>query len=104
MAVARIRDGWFAQFGTTGPPGPTDVDVDYIRFVPYDELPPTLGPLTIKRDGAYLILCWSNAARPGIGRLQTADSITGPWVDAADQTNPQIITLTASSRFFRLIE
>ena len=45
-----------------------------------------------------LILSWS-----GVGLLETAENITGPWSSAGvDQTNPQVITPSGPKRFYRL--
>lgn len=38
----------------------------------------------------------------GDGTLQTAPAVTGPWTDAFEQINPQMLSMTNSAEFFRL--
>jgi hypothetical protein len=38
----------------------------------------------------------------GGGTLQSAPAVTGPWNDAADQSNPQVLSTTNAAEFYRL--
>ncbi|HZI33414.1 MAG TPA: hypothetical protein VFF11_13825, partial [Candidatus Binatia bacterium] len=38
----------------------------------------------------------------GGGTLQNAPAVTGPWTDAADQSNPQALSTTNAAEFYRL--
>lgn len=48
-------------------------------------------------QGGNLSVSWS-----GTGKLQEADVVTGPWNDAANQTNPQTVTVTGKAKFYRI--
>jgi hypothetical protein len=48
-------------------------------------------------QGNNLVLAWS-----GAGKLQQADRVTGPWTDAASQSNPQNVPAAGAAKFFRL--
>jgi len=37
-----------------------------------------------------------------VGVLQEAPAVSGPWTDAANQTNPQILSTTNTAQFYRL--
>ncbi|MBI3852593.1 MAG: hypothetical protein HY298_20240, partial [Verrucomicrobia bacterium] len=71
-------------------------------FIPYDLDPPESAlsalPLQLKiyRSGSSVVVSWD-----GLGTLQTADSVTGPWVDMACPS-PLVQTPTANRKFFRL--
>ncbi len=59
--------------------------------------PPT--PATFSsftRSGTGLILAWT-----GTGTLQSADVVTGPWVDVANAVSPYTITPSGSAKFYR---
>lgn len=53
--------------------------------------------LSIQNSVSGKQLSWS-----ATGVLEEAQSLTGPWTSSANQSNPQILTLTNSARFFRL--
>jgi hypothetical protein len=42
-------------------------------------------------------IAWS-----GAGTLETADVVSGPWTAAADQSNPQLVSVTGGAKFFRI--
>lgn len=56
---------------------------------------PKFAPVT--RQGNNLTISWT-----GTGKLQQADSVTGPWTDAPAQTNPQTVSTAAGAKFFRI--
>jgi len=53
-------------------------------------------PIPIWQDGK-LVLNW-----PGPGTLQSAEAITGPWIDVSDAQNPFAIPLSPGAEFYRL--
>lgn len=57
----------------------------------------TPGVLSIQNSSGNKQLSWNTA-----GVLEEAPSLSGPWTSSANQSNPQILVLTNSARFFRL--
>jgi hypothetical protein len=56
------------------------------------------GVPSISQDGGVTTLRWT-----GGGILQEAPEVDGPWTDAADQSNPQVVPTPAGTRkFFKL--
>jgi hypothetical protein len=55
------------------------------------------GTLSIKSVGGNTQLSWTS-----IGTLQVASAVTGPWSDYGNQANPQTLSVTNSTQFFRL--
>jgi hypothetical protein len=58
------------------------------------------GKLSIKNQAGSLSASWTS-----IGTLQVASVLTGPWTDygsATNQTNPQVLSVTNTTQFFRL--
>jgi hypothetical protein len=53
--------------------------------------------LTITMSGGTVTVSWT-----GSGILQIANLVTGPWVDAQDQSNPQSFPPSGTQRYFRL--
>jgi hypothetical protein len=53
--------------------------------------------LSIQNSGGSVNLSWTST-----GTLQSAQAVTGPWTDSANQANPQVVTRTNSAMFFRL--
>lgn len=53
--------------------------------------------LTIARDGGNVTIGWED------GTLQEADTVTGPYSNSADQSNPQTRAATGT-KFFRTVE
>lgn len=58
--------------------------------------PPT-AVLSIQNSGGNVNLSWTST-----GTLEEALAVTGPWTDAVNQANPQVLATTNSARFFRL--
>lgn len=58
-------------------------------------LPVAVLPGWLSIDGRQL--SWT-----GVGTLQTAPALAGPWTDAGNQTNPQTILPTNAAGFYRL--
>jgi hypothetical protein len=79
-------------------------DGDYSGSKTYDfaivKYPPTLSsiPLTIARDGAYVVLSWGC---PLFG-LEAAPSVSGPYTNVPAASSPFTNTLPNETRFFRL--
>ncbi len=57
----------------------------------------TPAQLKISKSGTSLQVSWT-----GAGALQESGQVTGPWVNAASQANPQSITASGSSKFYRV--
>jgi hypothetical protein len=55
-------------------------------------------PLHIRRDGANVVLTWTNPTFA----LQSAPAITGTYTTVPGATNPYTNAIGASPRFFRL--
>jgi hypothetical protein len=55
------------------------------------------GVLSIQSIGGNIQLSWT-----GIGTLQAATALTGPWADFGNQANPQTLSVTNSTQLFRL--
>ena len=53
--------------------------------------------VNITKAGGSMSLSWVST-----GTLQQAPTVTGPWTDAANQANPQVLKLTNSTTFYRL--
>jgi hypothetical protein len=53
--------------------------------------------LTIQKSGTNITLSW-----PGGRTLQSADAVTGPYVDVSGATSPYAIASTAAKKFYRL--
>jgi hypothetical protein len=87
----------FAQLGT----GSWYFGVDNISF--YDV--PVVGGGTTTQprfetatlQSGKIRIAWS-----GAGTLETADVVSGPWTAAADQSNPQLVSVTGGAKFFRI--
>jgi hypothetical protein len=59
------------------------------------------GPLlTITRNNGTVTLSWFPNLPGHV--LQEAPTVDGPWVTAANASNPQTVATTGSARFFRL--
>lgn len=58
-------------------------------------VPPTFAALVVQGD--HLVLSWSGAST-----LLEAAQVTGPWINAANQANPQNTPLTGAAKFYRL--
>ncbi|MGC3958361.1 MAG: Ig-like domain-containing protein [Verrucomicrobiota bacterium] len=58
---------------------------------------PAPSVLSIQNAGANVNLSWTS-----VGVLQEATSLTGPWTNSANQSNPQSRPSTGSAMFFRL--
>ena len=56
---------------------------------------------SITVSGDQVTFAWD-----GAGTLQEASSVTGPWSNSADQTNPQTVTVdpAAGNKFYRITE
>ena len=57
--------------------------------------PPSVAPGLLSIQNGQL--SWT-----GEGTLQTAPAVTGPWTEAVDQTNPQVLSTTNAAEFYRL--
>lgn len=57
------------------------------------------GVLSIQNTGGNIQLSWTSS-----GTLQAAPALTGPWADFGNQANPQTLSVTNSTQFFRLRE
>jgi hypothetical protein len=57
--------------------------------------PPSVAPGLLSIQNGQL--SWT-----GEGTLQTARAVTGPWTEAVDQTNPQVLSTTNAAEFYRL--
>jgi hypothetical protein len=55
------------------------------------------GVLSIQNASGSIQVSWT-----GIGPLQTASTVTGPWSDSANQSNPQALSATNAAQFYRL--
>ena len=64
---------------------------------PASELPPAILNAPVLAGGNVTI-SWE-----GAGTLQTSDVVSGPWVDAESQANPQTLNATGA-RFFRVVQ
>ena len=53
----------------------------------------------IRRLGNQVNISWT----PPGGALQDADSITGPWYDVANASNPVTLNATARRKFYRVL-
>jgi hypothetical protein len=53
--------------------------------------------MNITASGGSTSLSWIST-----GTLQEAPAVTGPWMDSANQTNPQVLATTNSAIFYRL--
>ena len=70
-----------------------------IRQVYYGATPPPDITLTLNRVGNQVQLLW------GRGFLQSADNVTGPYVDVAGPpTSPYTLTPSSASKFYRARE
>jgi hypothetical protein len=49
------------------------------------------------RSGGNVTLSWT-----GVGTLEEATSVIGPWTDSANQNNPQTVPATGARKFYRL--
>jgi hypothetical protein len=87
-ADVRLR---FAQLGT----GSWYFGVDNVAF--YDVAAPPASKLTITTAGSSATLYWT-----GIGTLQQAPAVTGPWTPATSQANPQTVPLSSSQKYWRI--
>lgn len=56
---------------------------------------PKFNPLT--RQANNLTISWT-----GTGKLQQADSVSGPWNDAPSQNNPQTVSIATGAKFYRI--
>jgi len=81
----------FAQLGT----GSWYWAVDNINF--YDVAPAVTPVLTIASGAGSVTLSWT-----GNGTLLSAPSVSGPWSPAANQANPQTVSTSGSSTFWRI--
>ena len=69
--------------------------VDNIAF--YDVAPTTTTPpsrLTVTQSAGKVSITWAS------GKLQSADAVTGPWVDVANAASPLSVT-PAGTKFYR---
>ena len=57
---------------------------------------PQVGPLGVTRQGANVVIAWA-----GIGTLQSANDIAGPWSDAPG-ASPQTVAIAGQGKFYRL--
>lgn len=57
--------------------------------------PPSVAPGMLSIQNGQL--SWT-----GGGTLQSAPAVTGPWTDAVDQSNPQMLSTTNTAEFYRL--
>lgn len=58
---------------------------------------PPVAVMSIHNSGGGVNLSWTS-----VGTLQQASAVTGPWTDAPNQANPQVLATTKSASFFRL--
>jgi hypothetical protein len=71
-------------------------------FIPYDLGPPETAlsalplHLRIYRQGATVVVSWD-----GLGTLQTAEALAGPWLDVPCPS-PQVVPALAARKFYRL--
>jgi hypothetical protein len=89
QATVRLR---FAQAGT----GSWYFGIDNVGFYSISANPPVKPKLSIAQSGSNVTLSWS-----GTGTLLEATAITGPWSNAASQTNPQTIT-PSGTKFYQV--
>ena len=59
--------------------------------------PPSVGTISIARQGGNVIVSWS-----GPGTLQATDDVTGQWSDVVGAPNPLILESPQGHRFYRL--
>jgi hypothetical protein len=87
-ADVRLR---FAQLGT----GSWYFGLDNLAF--YDVVAPAASKVTITAAGSSVTISWT-----GIGTLLVADSVSGPWISAASQANPQTVPISGTSKYWRI--
>ncbi|MBI4660948.1 MAG: Ig-like domain-containing protein [Verrucomicrobia bacterium] len=82
LSAVQVKQNFEAGSGTT----------------PSPDLPTELQFAAVTREpNGNLVIRWT-----GTGTLEQADAVTGPWSAAPSQANPQTVTPTGSTRFFRL--
>lgn len=59
-------------------------------------------PFAASVPQGVLSLQGSQLSWTSVGVLQQAPAVSGPWTDAADQSNPQILATTNAAQFYRL--
>lgn len=59
--------------------------------------PGTLRFTSIVLEGNHVVLQWF-----GLGTLEEAPDLGGPWNTSANQYNPQVVTVSGGNRFYRL--
>jgi hypothetical protein len=57
--------------------------------------PPAMNPPTV--SGGNVTISWT-----GAGTLEEATAVTGPWSNAANQSNPQNVPATGPGKFYRI--
>ncbi len=77
-SIAKFRD--YGNFSAGGPATGGD-----LKFT------------TVSLAGGSLTFAWT-----GAGTLQSADSVTGPWVDVAGATSPRTVPASSAQKFYRL--
>lgn len=77
---------------------PGSLDFDYLAFVPVLSAPILGATFTaIRREDDNVRLEWL-----GSGTLQSAEAVTGPWIDVIGATSPSTIPISGFKRFYRV--
>jgi hypothetical protein len=57
----------------------------------------TTAVMSVTQSGGSMKLSWTST-----GTLQQASAVTGPWTDATNQANPEVLNITNPTTFYRL--